>query len=179
MECTANRWPPTYDFESLQAQINNLINNDIQTSFYNSYQKNGEFFQGDIFEMENTFPFIDEDGYIAVYETSLWIILGNTCDIAREDLPFTNIIPLEKIDTDIPEKVLTGLKQYQNYKKVYLPGTNSDTLGYVADFTQVCSIDKSYLKLNAKKTHELTYTAWVLFHSCIVRYFARDDGRND
>lgn len=179
MECTTKRWPPTYDFESLQDQIIYLINNDLQTDFYNAYLNNDDFFQGDIIEMKNVFPFIDENGDIAVNEASLWIILGNTCDIARDDLPFTNIIPLEKIDTDIPKKLLSGLMQYQNYKKVYLPGTGDDSLGYIADFTQVCSIDKNYLIKHTVKLHELTYTAWVLFHSCIVRYFARDDGRND
>ena len=31
----------------------------------------------------------------------------------------------------------------------------------------------------ALKIKELSYASWVLFHSCIIRYFARDDGRDD
>jgi len=34
-------------------------------------------------------------------------------------------------------------------------------------------------EMEAIKIKELSYASWVLFHSYIIRYFARDDGRDD
>lgn len=178
MNCQT-RWPPVYDFVDLQKQIKTLIDDGVEDDFYNNYPNNDEFYQGDIIELEAPFPFINEDGDIAVYNTKKWLILGNTCDITREDLNFTNIIPLDEIDSDIPRNILNDLRRFQSFKKTYFPDINKKHNGYVADLTNICSINKSFLNKNATKTSELTYPAWILFHSCIVRYFARDDGRHD
>lgn len=179
MSCITNRWPPVYDFESLQDQIKNLINRGLDTGFYKETFDSTSFFQGDIIQLEVDYPFIDEDGNIAAYETSNWLILGNTCDLSREDLMYTNLIPIEELDEDIPENILLNLKHFQNYKKIYFPDHTKKSKGFIADFTQVCSINKEFLVENASKITELEYHSWVLFHSCIVRYFARDDGRHD
>ena len=52
---------------------------------------------------------------------------------------------------------------------------------YFIDFTKILTVSKEYLhkETEAKKIKELSYVSWVLFHSCIIRYFARDDERND
>ncbi|HFS67157.1 MAG TPA: hypothetical protein ENK67_02995 [Flavobacteriia bacterium] len=177
--CATNRWPTIYDFDSLQKEISCLLGRGLDEGFYNTSPDTENLFQGDILEIDLEFPFIDEDGDISSFTSSKWLLLGNTCDITREDLPYTNLIPLEELENDIPEGILASLKQYQNYKRVYLPDITKKSNGYIADFTQICSIKKDFLIENAQKVSELEYASWVLFHSCIVRYFARDDGRKD
>lgn len=177
--CSISRWPTIYDFDNLQKEISSLLKRGLNDGFYNIDPDLDNLYQGDILEVDLEFPFIDELGDISAYESSKWLLLGNTCDIIRADLPYTNIIPLESILPDIPVKTLSELKKYQSYKKIYLPDISKQHNGYTADFTQVCSIEKDFLLKNAKKLSELEYPSWVLFHSCIVRYFARDDGRKD
>ncbi len=65
---------------------------------------------------------------------------------------------------------------------MYIPSFLDNDDEYFIDFTKINTISKEYLlKKNESnfKQAELTYTSWILFHSCIIRYFARDDGRND
>jgi len=179
MDCAVNRWPPVYDFDSLQSEIKTLVDKGLEENFYNKNPNLKDFFQGDIIELDMLFPYIDKNGDIAAIESKKWLILGNTCDITRDDLPYTNIIPLDELKDDVPFEIIEKLKKFQSYKKIFFPAISKDSFGHVAEFTQVCSIEKTYLMNKAKKITELEYHAWVLFHSCIVRYFARDDGRND
>lgn len=178
MNCSVNRWPPVYDFDSLKEEIKLLVDRGLEEGFYNESPDLDDFFQGDIFELTMDFPYIDENGDIAAIESDQWLILGNTCDITRDDLPYTNIIPLDELD-NVPADIIEKLKLFQNYKKIFFPNISSEKSGYVADFTKICSVEKTLLLKEAKKISELKYPSWVLFHSCIVRYFARDDGRHD
>ncbi len=179
MACVVNRWPPVYDFDSLTSEIKRLVDKGLEEGFYKKDPNLKSLFQGDIIELDMMFPYIDDNGDISAIESKKWLILGNTCDITRDDLPYTNIIPLDELEDTVPSDIITNLKNFQSYKKIFFPAINNVILGYVAEFTQICSIEKSYLIKNAKKISELEYHSWVLFHSCIVRYFARDDGRND
>jgi hypothetical protein len=179
MNCSASRWPPVYDFDSLGTQIKELVEKGLEEGFYKNNPSIKDFFQGDIFKLNLDFPYIDENGDIVAIESNKWLILGNTCDLTRDDLHYTNIIPLEELDNDVPNNIIDGLKQFQNYKKLFFPDVNKEIKGYVADLTKVCTIEKKFLLANAEKISELEFHSWVLFHSCIIRYFARDDGRND
>lgn len=179
MDCAVNRWPPVYDFDSLQNEIKTLVDKGLEENFYTEHPTLTNFFQGDIIELDMDFPFIDENGDIAATYSNKWLILGNTCDISRDDLPYTNIIPLDELGEDVPTKIIRDLKNFQSYKKIFFPDISKESFGYVAEFTQICSIEKAYLIKEAKKISELKYHSWVLFHSCIVRYFARDDGRKE
>lgn len=179
MHCSSNRWPPVYDFKDLQSEIQSLIARGLEDGFYKANPNFQNYFQGDIVEIDMDFPFIDENGDIASIQSKKWLILGNTCDLTRDELVYTNIIPLDELDNDVPSKIISDLKRFQNYKKVFFPDLTKEYQGYIADFTQVCSIEKKFLFNKGKKVSELEYYSWVLFHSCIVRYFARDDGRND
>ncbi len=178
MNCSVNRWPPVYDFDSLKAEIKLLVDRGLEENFYKDSPNLENFFQGDIFELDMEFPYIDENGDVVSIESNKWLILGNTCDIDRNDLPYTNIIPLDELD-GVPTNIIDKLKRFQNYKKIFFPNIDKEQVGYVADFTKICSIEKTFLIGNAIKISELEYSSWVLFHSCIVRYFARDDGRHD
>lgn len=179
MSCSANRWPPVYDFESLKIQIKELLDKGLDEGFYKKSHSDDSFFQGDIIALNSNFPYIDENGDIVAEESQIWLILGNTCDMTRNDLHYTNIIPLEILELDFSEDILSKLKSFQNYKRVFFPDISKNSKGYVADFTKICTIEKSFLIENAQKINELEFHSWVLFHSCIIRYFARDDGRND
>ena len=179
MGCEVDRWPPVYDFDSLQAEIKQLINRGLEENFYSENPNLEELFQGDIIELDIIFPYIDNSGNVSGIDANKWLILGNTCDITRDDLAYTNILPLDELREDVPYEIINNLKKFQSYKKIFFPDISKKTLGYVAEFTKICSIEKSYLLQEFKKVSELEYHSWVLFHSCIIRYFARDDGRND
>ncbi|MEA1988715.1 MAG: hypothetical protein U9N57_05860 [Pseudomonadota bacterium] len=183
MSTCVNRFPVVYDFDDLKNQIRELVKSGLECNFFESYPKSDEIYQGDVIELDASWPFIDENGDIAILDeessSNLWVVLGNTCDITRCDLPYTNIIPLSVIEDDVDSGVLTDLKAFQNFKKIYFPDAISGSKGFMIDFTKICTIDKNFLIKSSEKKSQLTHESWVLFHSCIVRYFARDDGRND
>lgn len=173
-----NRWPVIYDFNELIKEIEKLKKEEIEL-YQGSKEQLNYLCQGDIFELDISFPYIDDDGDITVDETKIWALIGNTCDMQREveNLKYTQIAPLHELSEEEIKPVLEKLKAYQSYKKFYYRSFNDKH--YVLDFTRICTIDKSILKKESKKIKELSMAGWVLFHCCIVRYLARDDGRND
>ena len=181
------RWPPTYDFETLVEQIEKISRSDaFVEGFYTKLQPSQPCFcQGDVVSFKSDFPVIDADGDIATIDNSdqLWIFVGNTCDFTRHInlIKFSHISPLEKLDDTTPEDILANLKLYKTYKRFYLPewesGTNNN--GYALDFSKLCSVDKDALNTHAKVLARLSQESWYLFHSRLVRFLARDDGRDD
>lgn len=179
-----SRWPTVYDFEQLQSQIKEIVKSDYKEGFYSISPKAFELYQGDIIKLDKKFVSINVDGdFEAQRYSDFWLVIGNTCDFARtiEDLPYTNLIPLQMIDAAAPIKMTEGLKNFQNYKHMYIPSFLADDNEYFLDFTKIATVSKEYLQkdIDSVKIKELTYSTWVLLHSCIIRYFARDDGRND
>lgn len=182
IEC---RWPPVYDFDGLGEEINRLVSScGIFDQFFLKENLDSNLCQGDILKFPGQFPFIDENGNVAIIdeEYDYWLILGNTCDLHRE-LPsphFSHITPLIPLDMDIPEKVVSGLRSYDSYKKFYIPPWDvSVNKGFIIDFTLMSSVDKNCLLTLTELTTRLTRKSWLLLHSCLVRYLARDDGRHD
>jgi hypothetical protein len=184
---TPGRWPPVYDFDSLALQIKELVSNHgIFEVFYQySQQFDPALCQGDIVHFRSPFPVIDKDGDISTIDNgySNWVILGNTCDLDRDihDAEYSHISPLFELKSDEPERILNGLKSYGSYKKFYIPCWDQKVHpGYLIDFTTMCSVHKSCL-FNEKLVSVLARMgriSWLLLHSCIVRYLARDDGRH-
>lgn len=191
---TLGRWPSIYDAEGLKVAISKLIsdldldpdlNSDL-SYFYTDIINPEEppFCQGDIVQIDVDFPFIDEDGEIAILDVNYkyWLILGNTCDLSRtdaSDVNFTHIVPLENIPSDIEEDFQAGLKKYKFYKQFYLPKWDSSAQECFLNFAKICSIEKNLLTTKGSRVARLRQTSWVLLHSCLVRYLARDDGRHD
>lgn len=184
------RWPPIYDFEELGQQIRTLVKDgSIFYQFFDPNIYNKDFFQGDIVSLKTDPIYIDKDGDISIIDESVnyWIILGNTCDLSREltsndhsVLPhLTHISPLFTIPKDIPLSILNDMKQYKFYKKVFIPRWCADENDYYIDLTIMNSIEKQYLINHSNITARLNFKTWLLLHSCLVRYLARDDGRND
>ncbi len=181
-----DRWPPVYDFESLLEQIEKLQSRDDLFNHYYSISPQSNYFQGDIIELSAEFPFITNEGNIAVDEVPIrfWIIIGNTCDLSLPGsrCKFSNIIPLETLEHNIPETVLESLKKYEIYKKFFIPTWDESISqnGFVADFTKITTIEKKVISPETNiKIKEMNQLSWVLLHSCFVRYLARDDGRHD
>ena len=80
---TTERWPTVYDFKELQTQISEIAKCNYSRGFYSLCEKN-ELCQGDIIYIKKKFLYIDENGeYSAEEYTNYWMIVGNTCDIAR------------------------------------------------------------------------------------------------
>jgi hypothetical protein len=179
------RWPPVYDFESLGEEINTLVStNEIFDIFFHIRNLDSGLYQGDILKYPGLFPFIDNNGNIQVIEENYdyWMILGNTCDLDRE-LPsphLSHIIPLMPLDDNIPTSIIRDLRTYNSYKKFFVPmWGESSRKGFVIDFTRSCSVEKECLLNHTETVARLTFKSWLLLHSCLVRYLARNDGRHD
>jgi hypothetical protein len=182
MNC--ERWPTAYDFNDLQSQIKDIVKSDYLDNFYTKNMDKNSLFQGDIIQLDKKFVYLNKDGkFEAGSFSDYYMILGNSCDFDRSlsEIPFTNITPLHMIETTTPKDILSGLKNFQNYKRMYIPTFSGDNEYYI-DFTKIMTVSKEFLKnqdISKIKKAELTFASWVLLHSCIIRYFARDDGRND
>jgi hypothetical protein len=184
------RWPPVYDFEELGQQINRLIDDgSIFHQFFNFKISGSNFFQGDIISLKIPYVYIDSDGDIAIIdqEFDYWLILGNTCDLARDTkhrqgpiLPhLTHISPLIPIPQNIPTDILNNLKKYKLFKKIFIPRWGNEVNDFYIDLTLINSAEKKCLIDNSTIKARLNFKTWLLLHSCLVRYLARDDGRND
>lgn len=185
-EDNAGRWPPVYDFKELGKQIKKLVaDGSIFNQFYHLKVDTNEFFQGDVLLLDNNPFYIDKEGDISLLEGEFkhWLILGNTCDLARDSsgtIPhLTHITPIIPIREDIPANLLSDLKKYKLYKKLYLPDWNGGLVHYYIDLTLINSVEKTYLVNHAQIAARLHFKTWLLLHSCLVRYLARDDGRHD
>lgn len=186
----AGRWPPIYDFEQLGQQIKDLISDgSIFCQFFVHTIDETSLFQGDIVSLKNYPIYIDRDGDIAVIdeEFDYWVILGNTCDLSRNMTSgresvfphLTHVSPLMPIPNDIPTDILNNLKKYKLYKRVFIPKWGDEGNDFYIDLTIMNSIEKQCLINRSNVMARLNFKTWVLLHSCLVRYLARDDGRHD
>jgi hypothetical protein len=184
------RWPPVYDFNELGQQIKELIDDgSIFHHFFIHGVIGEEFFQGDIITLKSDPVYIDSDGDVAIIdeEFQYWVILGNTCDLARDlskdtslIIPqLTHISPLIPIPQDIPDDILGNFKKYKLYKRVFIPRWGSIGNDFYIDLTIINSIEKQCLIDHSNIAARLNFKTWLLLHSCLVRYLARDDGRHD
>jgi hypothetical protein len=184
-QAPAGRWPPTYDFDTLATQIREIVGNrSIFNVFFTSATEDAERYQGDIVSFSGNMPIIDAEGDVSVIDDIFehWMIIGNTCDLSRieNDESCSHISPLVPITEDTPSEIILGLQGYKNYKKFFIPNwANPAALGYYIDFTLICSINKFCLFENCVTVARLNWISWLLLHSCLVRYLARDDGRNE
>ncbi len=186
------RWPPIYDFEELGRQIKSLIDDgSIFYQFFAPYINKNEkaFFQGDIISLKNNPVYIDGDGDVSIIddEYNYWVILGNTCDLSRSipineasSIPqLTQVSPLIPVPHDTPGNVLYNFKKYKFFKRVFIPRWDNEEKDFYIDLTIINSIERQCLINHSEVLARLNFKTWLLLHSCLVRYIARDDGRND
>jgi hypothetical protein len=184
---SVGQWPPVYDFETLAAQIKSLVSSYgiFDIFFQNNGPVNVALCQGDVIQFRSPFPLIDEAGDISYLDEgySSWVIIGNTCDLDRaiNDSEYSQVSPLMELAADEPGPILEKLKSYRSNRRFFVPSWSSAAHpGYYVDFTKMCSIHKSCLFNDdlVKVSARMSFLSWVLFHSCIVRYLARYDGRH-
>ena len=176
------RWPPVYSAEDLAREIASLTSaKDFDARFWLLSLVHPEgVYQGDIVHLPAELPLIDRDGQIAENGAhDYWIVLGNTCDFVR-DVRWTQISPLVSIGDAGPAHEVREHRAYKHSRKFYLPPwPNGDREHRFADFTRPVTLEKAAFGNSAKVIARMQYAAWVLLHSCLIRFLARDDGRHD
>ncbi len=180
------RWPPIYDYAELLATIKDLIKNDRLTSqfFESKLDTEKSFFQGDILHLRAPFAYLNQDAQAeAIDENSgYWLLLSNSCDLDRklDEVPWAQIVPIELFD-DLPKEEIEKYKSYQLSRAFYIPEWSGDVAGQhgIADFCRPVTISREGISAHATVVARLTRYSWILLHSCLVRYLARDDGRRD
>lgn len=181
-----NRWAPIYNEEQLIDTIKQIRNSeDFYAKFYETSFNDKEPCQGDILQFSGSIPLIDKDGEPKIIKNcDHWMIFGNTCDFDKENNNYSQLIPIfdiSNIHTLTAENLVT-LRKYQYTNRFYIPAwpiINSG-LDYLAEFTLPVLVEKELLfNDKVKILARLSYVGWILLHSCIVRFLARDDGRFD
>jgi len=172
-----------YDYETLQAQIKTLgSDSSVFKDFYQPAPDWDEpaLAQGDLLELNTEIPVLDSAGLpAALEETKLWLALGNTCDLEREvDLvPFAPLVPIRVFEGR--GAALADLRAYRTYRTFYLPPwpAGGAEAPHYADLSLVISAHKQSLLSGARGVARLNRPGWILLHSVILRFFAREDSR--
>jgi hypothetical protein len=180
-----SRWPPVYDFDDLTSTIRSIVDSQsLEKRLYEPRRPFSSFFQGDIIRLRSELPFVGADGQPQVEEPPpYWTIIGNTCDLDKgiESISFTQLIPLLNVGRTIDlQRKIPELRRYRYYTQFYTPPWNESEQEhvFVADFLRPVAVHKEALT-KAEVVARLTREGWILFHSCLVRFLARDDGRYD
>lgn len=178
---TAERWPPTYDFEQLAKQIERLVRDQtLYKRFYANTTDAGPICQGDIVALQADMPILDEHGE-AVADTRFdrWLVIGDTCDFERVEVEWSQIVPVVTIPPAAVTPDLAKVRSYVTYRRFYLPpwpASNGDH--GIAELITPVTVDKRCLRA-ATVEARLDWPGWILLHSCLVRFLARGDGRFD
>jgi hypothetical protein len=183
----AGRWPSIADRDDLDNAITGILDagEAFESRFYQDNLSEGGFAcQGDVVRLRSAAPCIDSDGAAIVTDSEFehWMILGNTCDLYRDDERWTLIAPLLVLPEPLTDTKLRVLRRYEYSRQFYVPSWPGDDAGghRMVDFMQFVTLDKEVFRLgNATVVARLQFPAWALLHACIVRFLARDDGRFD
>ena len=185
MPPVSERWPPIYDAGDLARTIREMVDSDrFQDQFYRSEAPLEHICQGDIVRLQTGVPVLAANGQPAIHDdVTFWMVIGNTCDIVRElaDAEWSQLCPL--VDLGAWEELSPGerdvLRRYRYSRRFYVPPWSAEVQGrcHVADFLRPVAIHKTALNQVAALQASLTYYSWILLHSCLVRFLARDDGR--
>lgn len=178
------RWPPVYDPDDLQNTIRKIAEarDDLTTVFYGSISEGGPVCQGDVLEFTSPVPLIDETGAaVADGEVDYWLVIGNTCDFSRpvEDIPWTQVVPIEEISKGLTPEYRKDLQSYRLSRLFFVPPWPGSERVLVADFLRPVTMHKRVPGSAAHVVARMSFDAWILLHSCLVRFLARDDGRFD
>jgi len=181
------RWPPSYgDLEGLSRLID-AIAYDREAPcrlWTTAVRADPALCQGDILAFDSAMPVLDigdKGGRIEIFgqgERSHWMVIGNTCDLAREDESTTQLVPVYSTE-GLTAGALQGLRRFESYRRFYLdtwPGGPSTA--QVADLMWPATITQAAAR-GAKTVATMERPGWVLLNACLVRFLGRDDGRND
>jgi hypothetical protein len=147
--------------------------------------------QGDIVLLQADVPFVAADGLPAVGDhpgAGAWLVIGNTCDFDRpaNDVKWTQLVPITDLgaDGELSREDLSNLREYKAFKRFYVPSWSQASASRVhaAHFLRPVTVDKAGFEgtsAPAQVEARLNRAAWFLLNACLVRFLARDDGRND
>lgn len=179
------RWPPVYDASQLAGTIQDLVTLGVPASrFYAASLAGPPVCQGDIVHLPSSVPLLDRNGEpTAVGSADYWLVVGNTCDFARDRVLHTQLSPIVDFssDSDITPELKHSIRRYETIRSFFLPpwqGEPTETL-YVADLCELVTAEKAIFDDSASVHARLRLEGWVLLHSCLVRFLCRDDGRFD
>lgn len=181
------RWPSIADRDDLNDVIGSIL--DAGPSFDARFYQTGTLVggpacQGDIVQLSSAAPFIDASGDAIITDVTFehWMILGNTCDMSRQDEARSHIAPLIALAEPIPDNKLQALRRYEYSRQFYVPAwpDAKPAKHHLVDFMQIVTIEKAAFQADcARVLARLEFPAWALLHACLVRFLARDDGRFD
>ena len=185
-----DRWPPIHDFEGLVDYIRELATADgLGSKFWSLKDLQDEQLpkpcHGDILELSAAIPVIADDGSpVVTDQREHWLVTGNSCDSDRtiEEVPWTQVVPLVVLGSthEVGKERLSQLKQYDAFRGFYIPPwPKGDDLHRLANFLQPVTLHRGAVGTNAKIVGRMQTHAWVLLHSCLIRFYARGDGRHD
>lgn len=179
------RWPPVYDAEGLNKYIRELTKaEDFDARFWSLKPLDDPpVCQGDIIALDSQVPVIDSDGVPAASEEyRYWLVMGNTCDLDRDlsEVTWAQIAPLNIFERTLSKAEIQAFRSYQYARRFYVPPFPgyANVHGF-ADFTRTVALHRRAFGGSAKVVARMQMPAWVLLNSCLVRYLARGDGRND
>lgn len=182
-----DRWPPVYNAEGLKNLISHLAGGAVSELFKGFYaastNEGGPICQGDVLERRVGIPCIDASADPVTEGSSrFWLVVGNTCDFDRADAPWTQAVPIEELDLNDPsvKPELQDARAYKFSRHFFLPAwvDAPPNILFTAEFLRPVAIHKKGLR-HFKVVARMTQSAWILLHSCLVRFLARDDGRFD
>jgi len=180
------RWPPIYDADDLKKTIRRIVEAPAyEKLLYEQHHTLNSFFQGDVVKLDAPFPLIGPEAEPVLDEPPpYWAVIGNTCDFDRpsSEVPVTQLIPVFELGTmkSLGTDMIRDLRGYHYFTQFFLPAWSDDFSDriFVADFLRPVTVDKGAFS-RATVQARLSYSGWILFHCCLVRFLARDDGRGD
>ncbi|MBD2860217.1 hypothetical protein IB286_14545 [Spongiibacter sp. KMU-158] len=186
-EIREGRWPPVYEPSDVKDAIRTLSSGKASPDvFYSDELREDQFFQGDVFRLSSGVPLIWHDGQPSVSgHVEYWLLIGNTCDLFRsaDDASFTQIVPISQIpSSEVEGRNFSSYQTYGLSRRFYLPPWDSGVEKYLnyADFMRPVTLDKKAFSHNAaQKIASMTQFSWLLLNACLLRFYARDDGRYD
>ena len=175
------RWPPIYDAEDLKKVIDQIGQGQLH-EIYGSLTQGGPCCQGDVLRFSAGVPVFEANGEAQMVEHfDYWLVIGNTCDFDRIEVEWTQIVPITEIVAGPTQQERQDLAAYRLSRRFYLPpwGHGEGHHGFVADFLRPIALHKGAVGTVAAVVTRMSVVGWILLHSCLVRFLARDDGRFD
>lgn len=178
-----DRWPPAYDQNELASSIRAItLRPDLEKLFFEPVsERTGPLCQGDILALTSGVPVIEGDGVVREQdEFDYWLTIGNTCDVHREEVIWTQIVPIRQL-VGVTRDDLADLRAYRATKRFYVPSWPGMDAGcvFAADFLLPVPMEKAALGASARVVARFSRAAWFLLNGCLVRFLARSDGRLD
>jgi hypothetical protein len=187
------RWPPIYDEDGLRATIEELVDSGrLAAGFFDRSWSPGSLprvCQGDIIQLEAGVPVLDATGQPAIDEgRRYWIVLGNTCDFDRDiradvfvhAVEWTQVAPLRDLGDSVSQLLEDDFRHYRYVRWFYVPPWPGVTAKrhHAAKLLLPAALHKlAFVNGHAKVVARLSWYGWLLFHSCLVRFLAREDRR--